>query len=202
MNFLSVSALIDISLRCNKSKAIKWKNILNMEILEHIRTIRDHPEPGVLFYDISTLLGNPKAWKYTIRSLAKRIKQYDINKIIGIESRGFLVAAPLAIELEHALVMVRKKGKLRGATVSQNYGLEYGFDTLEIQTDAVSEGDNVIVIDDVLATGGTAIATTKLLRRMGANVISAAFIIELSKLGGRDRLGLPVNSLVNAETDL
>ena len=98
--------------------------------------------------------------------------------------------------------MVRKKGKLPGSTVSQNYGLEYGFDTLEIQTDAVSEGDNVIVIDDVLATGGTAIATTKLLRRMGANVISAAFIIELSKLGGRDRLGLPLISLVNAETDL
>ena len=118
------------------------------------------------------------------------------------ESRGFLVAAPLAIELEHALVMVRKKGKLPGSPVSQNYGLEYGFDTLEIQTDAVSEGDNVIVIDDVLATGGTAIATTKLLRRMGANVISAAFIIELSKLGGRDRLGLPLISLVNAETDL
>ena len=173
-----------------------------MDLLQHIRTIKDHPEPGILFYDISTLLGHPKAWKHTISTLAKKIKKYDINKIIGIESRGFLVASPLAIELELPLVMVRKKGKLPGSTVSQNYDLEYGFDILEMQTDAVSKGDSVIVVDDVLATGGTAVATTKLLRRMGANVICAAVIIELSDLGGRDRLGLPFISLLNIETDL
>ena len=98
--------------------------------------------------------------------------------------------------------MVRKKGKLPGSTVSQNYDLEYGFDILEMQTDAVSKGDSVIVVDDVLATGCTAVATKKLLRRMGAIVICAAFIIELSDLGGRDRLGLPFISLLNIETDL
>ncbi|MBM3559750.1 MAG: adenine phosphoribosyltransferase [Alphaproteobacteria bacterium] len=167
-----------------------------MDIAPHIRTIPDFPKPGILFYDISTLLAHPQAWRHTVDLLAVATRQHEPDLLVGIESRGFLVAAPLALQLGCGFVMVRKKGKLPGATISHTYDLEYGTDTIEIQADAVRKGQRIIVIDDLLATGGTVSATLALLRRLGADVRAAAFIIELDGLGGRAKLDVPVTALV------
>ncbi|MGE0255176.1 MAG: adenine phosphoribosyltransferase [Alphaproteobacteria bacterium] len=167
-----------------------------MDIAPHIRTIPDFPKPGILFYDISTLLAHPQAWRHTVDLLAVATRQHTPDLLVGIESRGFLVAAPLALQLGCGFVMVRKKGKLPGATISHTYDLEYGSDTIEVQADAVKKGQRVIVIDDLLATGGTVAATLALLRRLGADVRAAAFIIELDGLGGRAKLDVPVTALV------
>lgn len=167
-----------------------------MDIAPHIRTIPDFPKPGILFYDISTLLAHPQAWRHTVDLLAVATRQHEPDLLVGIESRGFLVAAPLALQLGCGFVMVRKKGKLPGATISHTYDLEYGSDTIEVQADAVRPGQRVIVIDDLLATGGTVAATLALLRRLGADVRAAAFIIELDGLGGRAKIDVPVTALV------
>lgn len=167
-----------------------------MDIAPHIRTIPDFPKPGILFYDISTLLAHPQAWRHTVDLLAVATRQHEPDLLVGIESRGFLVAAPLALQLGCGFVMVRKKGKLPGATISHTYDLEYGSDTVEVQADAVRPGQRVIVIDDLLATGGTVAATLALLRRLGADVRAAAFIIELDGLGGRAKIDVPVTALV------
>ena len=168
-----------------------------MEIREHIRTIEDFPQPGILFYDISTLLAHPQAWRHTVDLLAVAIRQHQPDLLVGIESRGFLVAAPLALQLGCGFIMARKQGKLPGETISHTYDLEYGSDTIEIQSDAVSAGSRVIIIDDLLATGGTTAATIALLRSVGADVRAAAFIIELKGLGGRDKLDVPLTVLVD-----
>jgi len=167
-----------------------------MDIAPHIRTIPDFPKPGILFYDISTLLAHPRAWRHTVDLLAVATRQHEPDLLVGIESRGFLVAAPLALQLGCGFVMVRKKGKLPGATISHTYDLEYGSDTIEVQADAVRPGQRIIVIDDLLATGGTVAATLTLLRRLGADVRAAAFIIELDGLGGRAKIDVPVTALV------
>lgn len=168
-----------------------------MEIRDHIRTIEDFPKPGILFYDISTLLAHPQAWRHTVDLLAVAIRQHQPDLLVGIESRGFLVAAPLALQLGCGFIMARKQGKLPGATISHTYDLEYGTDTIEIQSDAVPAGSSVVIIDDLLATGGTTAATIALLRSVGADVRAAAFIIELNGLGGRDRLDVPLTVLVD-----
>lgn len=168
-------------------------------IKEHIRTVQDFPKPGILFYDISTLLAHPKAWRATIDRLAEQVAPRRPDLLAGIESRGFLVAAPLALELGCGFIMVRKKGKLPGATVTHEYALEYGTDAIEVQAGAVESGSRVMVIDDLLATGGTAAATVALLRRMGAEVAACAFIIELTNLNGRAKLDVPVTALVSYE---
>jgi adenine phosphoribosyltransferase len=165
-------------------------------IKDHIRQIPDFPKPGILFYDISTLLAHGTAWRATVDRLADVIGKMRPDKLVGIESRGFLVAAPVAYRLGCGFVMVRKKGKLPGNVIPHSYELEYGTDTVEIQADAVQPRERVVVLDDLLATGGTMRAAIELLRKVGAEVLAAAFVIELGFLGGRHRLDVPVTSIV------
>jgi len=167
-----------------------------MDLRQHIRAIPDFPKPGVLFYDISTLLAHPGAWHETVSRLAAAVAPRRPDLLVGIESRGFLVAAPLAYSLNCGFVMVRKKGKLPGPTIPLTYALEYGADTIEIQADAIAPGQRVAVLDDLLATGGTMAAAIELCRRVGGNVVAAACIIELEFLGGRSRLDVPVTTMI------
>ena len=167
-----------------------------MDLKDHIRSIPDFPKPGILFYDISTLLRHPDAWQVAMGRLANRVGPYRPDLLAGIESRGFLLAAPLALKLGCGFVMLRKPRKLPGATVGLDYALEYGTDRIEMQADAVSPGQRVVVVDDLLATGGTMAAAVGLLRQAGAEVPAAAALIELNFLGGRARLNLPIEVLV------
>jgi len=167
-----------------------------MDLKQHIRTIPDFPKPGILFYDISTLLAHPPAWRATIEGIAEALRPRQPDLLVGIESRGFLVAAPLAYELRCGFAMVRKQGKLPGRTVRFTYDLEYGSDTIEIQEDAIAPGQRVVVVDDLLATGGTMRATIDLIRQRGGSVAAAGCIIELSFLGGRGRVDVPFTSMV------
>jgi adenine phosphoribosyltransferase len=167
-----------------------------MNLKDHIRSIPDFPKPGILFYDISTLLQHAEAWKATVDRLAEEIYPYKPDRLIGVESRGFLVAAPLAVHLGIGFTMVRKQNKLPGETISFTYELEYGSDTIEIQSDALQEGQKVVLMDDLLATGGTAAAAVELLRSVGGDVVASAFIIELNFLNGRNKLDVPVHSLI------
>ncbi|CAA7613686.1 adenine phosphoribosyltransferase [Magnetospirillum sp. SS-4] len=159
-----------------------------MNIKDHIRGVPDFPKPGILFYDISTLLAHPDAWQVAMGRLAREVRRFQPDVLAGIESRGFLVAAPLALKLGCGFVMLRKKGKLPGKTIRHDYALEYGTDTIEIQENAVEPGQRVVVLDDLLATGGTLGASIELLRKIGAHVTGAASIIELNFLPGRQRL--------------
>ncbi|PPR10575.1 MAG: Adenine phosphoribosyltransferase [Alphaproteobacteria bacterium MarineAlpha11_Bin1] len=168
-----------------------------MNLKDHIRSIPDFPQPGILFYDISTLLEKPEAWQVAVNRLAEQIEPYQPDRLIAIESRGFLVAAPLALNLNIGLTMIRKQGKLPGKVISHSYDLEYGSDTIEIQSGTISESQKVVLIDDLLATGGTAAASIGLLRGLGARVVASAFIVELNFLNGRDQLDLPVHSLIS-----
>ncbi len=167
-----------------------------MDLKEHIRSVPDFPKPGVLFYDISTLLAHPTAWQTTVDRLADLIRPFRPHMLAGIESRGFLTAAPLALELGLGFIMVRKKGKLPGPTVPFTYDLEYGTDTVEIQEGAVEPGQRVVILDDLLATGGTLNASVKLLRKVGADVTGGACIMELTFLKGREKLDIPFESLL------
>jgi adenine phosphoribosyltransferase len=170
-----------------------------MDIKDHIRGIPDFPQPGILFYDISTLLANADAWQVTMGRLAKEVSRHQPDLLAGIESRGFLVAAPLALKLGLGFTMVRKKGKLPGPTIPFEYELEYGTDTIEVQADAVKPGQKVVLLDDLLATGGTMAAAVSLLRQVGAEVVGSACIIELNFLKGRDKLDIPCTTLVQYE---
>lgn len=170
-----------------------------MNLKDHIRGIPDFPKPGILFYDISTLLAHPAAWQHCVDALTNAIAPHKPDLLVGIESRGFLTAAPLALRLGCGFVMVRKQGKLPGETIRYTYDLEYGTDTIEIQADAVEPDQRIVVLDDLLATGGTAAATIELLRQVGAEVTTAAFIIELGALRGRDKLDVPITTLVHYE---
>ncbi len=159
-----------------------------MDLKDHIRSIPDFPKPGILFYDISTLLAHADAWQVALGRLAKMVGQYQPDVLAGIESRGFLVAAPLASRLGLGFTMIRKKGKLPGDIVGHEYELEYGTDTIEIQSDAIEKGQRVVILDDLLATGGTMAACIELLNKVGAEVVGAACIIELTFLDGRSKL--------------
>ena len=167
-----------------------------MDLKEHIASIPDFPKPGILFYDISTLLMHAHAWQETMSQLAGAVEPHQPDILAGIESRGFLVAAPLALKLGLGFIMVRKKGKLPGATVPLTYDLEYGTDTIEVQADALRPGQRVVILDDLLATGGTLNASVKLLRKVGADVTGGACIMELTFLKGRDKLDIPFESLL------
>ena len=171
-----------------------------MDLKAHIRSIPDFPKPGILFYDISTLLAHPEAWHTTIERLGAAVRPLRPDLLVGIESRGFLVAAPLAYTLGNGFAMVRKQGKLPGRTVRFSYDLEYGTDTIEVQEDAVAPGQRVIVLDDLLATGGTMQAAINLVRRQGGEVVGAACIIELSFLNGRSRIDVPFSSMVTYDS--
>ena len=171
-----------------------------MDLKQHIRQVPDFPKPGILFYDISTLLAHPHAWQDTVRQLEESVRPEKPDILAGIESRGFLVAAPLALQLGLGFVMVRKQGKLPGPNVPYTYDLEYGLDTIEIQEGAIQPGQRVIVLDDLLATGGTMSASVELIRKIGGDVRGCACIIELSFLQGRDKLDVPVTSLIQFES--
>jgi adenine phosphoribosyltransferase len=167
-----------------------------MDLKEHIRGVPDFPKPGILFYDISTLLAHPDAWQVALGRLARIVSAYQPDVLAGVESRGFLVAAPLAAKLGLGFCMVRKPGKLPGDVVSHDYQLEYGTDTIQIQRDAVAPGQRVVVLDDLLATGGTMGASLALFDKVGAKVVGAACIIELTFLGGREKIGVPFEALI------
>ena len=171
-----------------------------MNLKDHIRSIPDFPKPGILFYDISTLLAHPKAWHATIERLAEAVKPHKPDVLAGIESRGFLLAAPLALALGTGFVMLRKKGKLPGITVRHTYALEYGTDTIEVQADALDKGKRVVLVDDLIATGGTMAAAITLLEQVGAVVPAAACIIELTFLEGRKKLPVPIEALLQYES--
>jgi adenine phosphoribosyltransferase len=171
-----------------------------MDLKDHIRGIPDFPKPGILFYDISTLLRHADAWQVAMGRMAKAVSPYRPDMLAGVESRGFLIAAPLALKLGCGFIMLRKRGKLPGETIGLDYALEYGSDRIEVQADAVEKGQRIVVVDDLLATGGTMAAGIALLRSCGASVPAAAALIELSFLKGRSRLDVPCEALVSYES--
>ncbi|MDG3088688.1 adenine phosphoribosyltransferase [Vibrio hannami] len=171
-------------------------------IKSSIKSIQDYPKPGILFRDVTSLMEDSKAYQATIQLLVEKYKDMGFTKVVGTEARGFLFGAPLALELGLGFVPVRKPGKLPRETVAESYELEYGMDTLEIHVDAIQPGDKVLVVDDLLATGGTIEATTKLIRGLGGVVEHAAFVINLPEIGGDKRLeglGLEVYSICEFE---
>ncbi len=168
-----------------------------MDLKDHIRGIPDFPKPGILFYDISTLLRHEDAWQVAMGRMARTVRNWQPDLVAGVESRGFLVAAPLALKLHCGFIMLRKRGKLPGETIGFDYALEYGSDRIEIQADAVKPGQRVVVVDDLLATGGTMAAGISLLRQVGAQVPGAAALIELTFLNGRGKLPVPFEALVS-----
>lgn len=161
-----------------------------LTLTDHIRSIPDFPKPGILFYDITPLLANPQAFRQAIVELAEQVRPLNVDTIVAAEARGFLFAAPLSVELGVGLVPVRKPGKLPYKTMSHTYDLEYGSDTLEIHIDAIRPGANVLIVDDLLATGGTVNACCRLVEKAGGRVAGCAFLIELVGLGGAKKLGV------------
>ena len=159
-----------------------------MSLADSIRTIPNYPKPGILFRDITTLLGNARAFRRAVDELVQPYAGMNVEKVAGIEARGFILGGAVAHQLSAGFLPVRKKGKLPAETLRQTYALEYGEDEVEIHTDALKPGDSVLLIDDLIATGGTAEAAITLLRRAGANVVGAAFVIDLRDLGGIMRL--------------
>ena len=159
-----------------------------MSIKSHIRTIKNYPIKGVMFRDITTLLKNSGGFRAAIDEFVNRYKDIKIDKIVAIESRGFIIAAPLAYLLNVGLVLIRKPGKLPAKTINQDYELEYGTDRIEVHTDAINKGDKVLIVDDLIATGGTAEATVKLVKKMHGEIIECCFVIDLPDIGGRARL--------------
>ena len=165
-----------------------------------IRTIPDYPKPGILFRDITTLMGNPRAFRRAVDELVQPFAGAQITKVAGIEARGFILGGAIAHQLSAGFVPIRKKGKLPHETVSIAYSLEYGLDEMEIHKDAVEKGERVVLVDDLIATGGTALAATHLLQQVGAVVAAACFVIDLPDLGGADKLrkaGVPVRRLLS-----
>ncbi|MDB5613053.1 MAG: adenine phosphoribosyltransferase [Devosia sp.] len=153
-----------------------------------VRTIPDYPKKGILFRDITTLIENPEGFKESVERIASQYRGKGITHVAGIEARGFIFGAGVAIALGVGFIPVRKKGKLPGETIGQNYALEYGVDTIEIHADVLKAGDKVLLVDDLIATGGTALAAVSLLRRTGATVDDAAFVIDLPEIGGAAKL--------------
>ena len=169
-----------------------------MSLTSYIRTIPDYPPKGVKFRDITTLLHNPVGLRTAIDQLAERYRNIPIDHIAVIESRGFLLGAPLAYLMNTGLILIRKKGKLPAATIGEDYDMEYGTSTIEVHTDAISPGNRILLIDDLIATGGTAEAAVKLIRKCGGEVVECAFLVNLPELGGNERLreiGCPTFSL-------
>jgi adenine phosphoribosyltransferase len=155
---------------------------------QYIRNIPDYPQPGILFRDITPLLQDARALRFTVETMANRYRSQQIDQVVGIESRGFIFGTPLAYLLGTGFVPVRKKGKLPSQVISVEYELEYGSNVLEIHTDSIQPGQRILVVDDLLATGGTTAGTVKLVEQLGAQVVSLAFLIELAGLEGRSRL--------------
>jgi len=170
-----------------------------MNLEKIIRTIPDYPKPGIMFRDITTLLGHAEAFRYAVDALTDPFRNAGITKVAGIEARGFILGGAIAHQLRAGFVPLRKRGKLPGETYAVEYALEYGIDAMEMHRDAVIGGEKTMLIDDLIATGGTAIAAVELLRRAGADVMAAGFVIDLPELGGAEKLkalDVPVSSLV------
>ena len=175
---------------------------LEDELKASIRTIPDYPKPGILFRDITTMLGQPRAFRRAVDELVHPYAGHGIAKIAGIEARGFILGGAIAHQLSAGFVPIRKKGKLPYETVRVAYSLEYGVDEMEMHRDAIEPGERVLLIDDLIATGGTAEGAVKLLKQMGADVVAACFVIDLPDLGGRakiEALGVPVRTLITYE---
>lgn len=173
-----------------------------MNLKDAIRTIPDHPKPGIQFRDITTLLGDARAFREAVDALVRPFADQRIDKVAGVEARGFVLGGAVAHQLSAGFVPLRKKGKLPHRTWAVEYALEYGTDAIEMHMDAVLEGERVMLVDDLIATGGTAEAAVKLLRRAGAEVVAACFVVDLPELGGAGRiraLGVPVQALVAFE---
>ncbi|MBV9905009.1 MAG: adenine phosphoribosyltransferase, partial [Alphaproteobacteria bacterium] len=153
-----------------------------MDFKTTIRTIPDYPKPGIMFRDVTTLMGNPRAFRRAVDEMVQPYAGVDIAKVAGIEARGFILGGAVAHQLSCGFIPVRKKGKLPFTVIDEDYDLEYGQDRVEIHTDAVKPGENVIVVDDLIATGGTCVAAIKLLERAGANVVGCSFVIDLPEL--------------------
>ena len=169
-----------------------------MNIRDAIRTIPDHPKPGIMFRDISTLLGDARAFRRTVDELVQPYAGVRIDKVAAIEARGFILGGAVAHQLSTGFMPVRKKGKLPWKTRQQEYALEYGVDVMEVHEDAARAGEQVLLIDDLIATGGTALAAVQLISSLGAKVIGASFVVDLPELGGAAKLrasGVPVQAL-------
>jgi adenine phosphoribosyltransferase len=175
-----------------------------MTIKSRIRTVPHYPKQGIQFRDITTLLKDPVGFRLTIDDLIRRYKEVKIDKIAGIESRGFILGAPLAYALGKGFIPIRKQGKLPAETIGHDYELEYGTDRIEIHTDAIARGEKILLVDDLIATGGTAEAACKLIDKMGGKIVECCFIIDLPDIGGRARLekmGQKVFALCEFEGD-
>jgi adenine phosphoribosyltransferase len=175
---------------------------LEFDLQSSIRTIPDYPKPGIMFRDITTLLGNARAFRRAVDELVQPWAGMKIDQVAGIEARGFILGGAVAHQVSAGFIPIRKKGKLPHTTVRIAYSLEYGLDEMEMHEDAVSKGDRVILVDDLIATGGTAEGAVKLLRQMGAEVLAACFIIDLPELGGAAKLralDVPVRTLIAFE---
>ncbi len=159
-----------------------------MDLKQTIRSVPDFPIEGILFYDITTLLKDPDALKASIDQLTEKYKDAGVDAIVGIESRGFIFGMPLAYQLGVGFIPVRKPGKLPAETIEESYALEYGTNSLEIHVDAIKKGQKILIVDDLLATGGTAEATCKLVEKVGGEILGLAFAVELTFLNGRDKL--------------
>jgi adenine phosphoribosyltransferase len=173
--------------------------VFERDLKAAIRTIPDYPKPGIMFRDITTLLGNARAFRRAVDELVQPWAGSKIDKVAGIEARGFILGGAVAHQVSAGFVPIRKKGKLPHTTVRVAYSLEYGIDEMEMHEDAVAKGERVILVDDLIATGGTAEGAVKLLRQMGAEVLAACFIIDLPDLGGADKickLNVPVRTLI------
>jgi len=172
------------------------------DLAASVRTIPDYPKPGILFRDITTLLGDARAFRRAVDELVQPFAGAKIEKVAGMEARGFILGGAVAHQLSAGFVPIRKKGKLPHSVVSIAYSLEYGLDEMEMHDDAVGPGQRVILVDDLIATGGTACAAVQLLRRIGADVVAACFVIDLPDLGGAEKLralGVPVRTLMAFE---
>lgn len=173
-----------------------------MTLADKIRNVPDFPKPGIGFKDITTLIGDGGALHEAVKQMLDRFKNHKIDKIIGIESRGFIFAAAMAYELGIGMIPVRKPGKLPYKTISESYELEYGTDSLELHIDAIEKGERILVVDDLLATGGTVEATFKLVEKLDGRVVGGAFLIELDILGARKRLGdYKIESLIHFDAE-
>lgn len=173
-----------------------------MDLKNYIRTIPDFPKKGIMFKDVTTLFKDKNAFSYTIEQLYNLSKNKKITKVVGIESRGFILGSALAIKLGVGFVPIRKPGKLPAEKLSESYSLEYGTDSIEIHKDAIEEGDYVLLHDDLLATGGTMEAACKLVEKLGAKIVQISFLIELSFLNGREKLKkYEVHSLINYDSE-
>ena len=171
---------------------------LELDLRHAVRTIPDYPKPGIMFRDITTLLGNARAFRRTVDELVQPWAGSKIDKVAGIEARGFILGGAVAHQVSAGFVPIRKKGKLPHKRVSMTYALEYGEDVIEMHADALMKGEKVVLVDDLIATGGTAEAAIKLLHQLGAEVLAACFVIDLPDLGGAEKLrklGVPVRTL-------